>query len=208
MIIKQLIKKVNNTELGKTGTHETYVQVPSDWDVSDVFPNAEEVIDFTDKDDGIKYKIRLTIGRERRICGLGQYYRDKDLNAGDEVMFEKRTIGGQTDYFISSRRLSNAILLRKDSKGYEILTPERMCLLTDNTVEKKSGQLIQIVFKQAMRKRNDSPEITNYYDIIVGGNPLPQRFTSKDLIEIEIEDDVAKIKTDFIWKKINFEQEV
>ena len=208
MKIEQLIKKVNNTELGKTGTHETYVQVPNDWDVSQVFPIPDQVIDFTDKDSKKTYKIRLTVGREHRIVGLGQFYRDKDLNAGDEVMFEKRTIGEKTDYFISSRKLSNTILLRKDSKGFEILTPERMYLLTADTIEKKSGQTIQIVFKQAVLKRNDSPETTDYYDILIGGKPLARRFTSKDLIEIEINNGISKIKTDFIWKKINFKQEV
>ena len=37
MKIVQMIKKLNNTELGKGGTHDTYVLVPNDLDISDVF---------------------------------------------------------------------------------------------------------------------------------------------------------------------------
>ena len=33
----QLIKQVNNTELGKGGTHETYILIPQDLNVSDLF---------------------------------------------------------------------------------------------------------------------------------------------------------------------------
>lgn len=208
MIIKQLIKKVNNTELGKTGTHETYVQVPNDWDVSDVFPTPEQIIDFVDKESMKTYKIRLTVGREHRICGLGQYYRDKDLCAGDEVMFEKRIIGDNTEYFISARKLTNTILLRKDSKGYDVLTPERLGLLSESVVEKESGLPIKIQFQQSLRKRNDSPDTTDYYGIIVGDSPLNRNFTNKDLIEVEVKNNIAKVKTDFIWKTIDFEQEV
>ena len=52
MKIVQLIKKLNNTELGKTGTHETYIQVPQDLEISDIFPEYEDVKNFVYKKTG------------------------------------------------------------------------------------------------------------------------------------------------------------
>ena len=45
----QVIKKVNNTELGKGATHETYVLVPQELNVSDLFEELETKYKFIDK---------------------------------------------------------------------------------------------------------------------------------------------------------------
>ena len=41
--------------------------------------------------------VRNTVGREKRIVGLGQYYRSKDLSAGDEIVYERRVVNGEVD---------------------------------------------------------------------------------------------------------------
>lgn len=207
MKIEQFIKKINNTELGKTGTHETYVQVPNDVEISGLFPTPEMIIPFEDKKTHKKYNIRLTVGREHRICGMGEYYRDNALTAGDEVLFEKKDNGQGCEYYIASRKLSNTILLRKAANGYEVLTPERLPLLSDTTVELASGKKLEIVFYQSAKRRSDSQDATDYYNILLGGSLIDLDYSSKDLIELEIHDDKVTIRTDFTWKTITFDTE-
>lgn len=91
MKVVQVAKKLNNTELGKGGTHDTYVLIPNDLDVSDIFDEPNKPIEFVDKYTKEKVTIRNTVGREKRLVGLGQYYRSRDLYAGDEIVFEKQS---------------------------------------------------------------------------------------------------------------------
>ena len=51
--------------------------------------DSKEEIEFKDRRSNSFYKVRLTKGREQRICGLGPFYRDKQLCGGDEILFEK-----------------------------------------------------------------------------------------------------------------------
>ena len=81
MKIVQLIKKLNNTELGKGGTHDYYVLVPAELDISDIFPAPDVPVRFTDKHTFERVVARNTVSREKRIVGLGQYYRAKGLSA-------------------------------------------------------------------------------------------------------------------------------
>lgn len=46
MKIIQFIKKVNATEVGAMNTNETYISVTKNVDLSDMFPNFEEVKTF------------------------------------------------------------------------------------------------------------------------------------------------------------------
>ena len=214
MKIEQIIKKLNNTELGKTGIHETYVQIPTELDVSGIFDQAERAIPFVDKttrlDYGSRDNIRLTIAREHRICGLGQYYRDKDLSAGDEILFEKRTSGDNAEYFLDVRKLTNTLVLKKDNnKGYEVLTPKRLCLFQKGEVlEKETKKPILINFYQSIRKRADSKELTNYYKILLDGVVFQNTFANNTLIEIEVINGIATIRKSPTWKRIEFTQEV
>ena len=79
MKIVQIVKKLNNTELGKGGMNDTYMLIPNDLSITDIFGELNVSIEFTDKYTGEKVGIRSTKGREKRIVGLGQYYRNKNL---------------------------------------------------------------------------------------------------------------------------------
>ena len=123
----QLIKQVNNTELGKGGTHETYILIPQDLDVSDLFLETDKEYVFTDKDSGKVYVIRLTSAREKRIVGMGPYYRDNNVMAGDQILLEKRIYdNGLFDFFKQSGRYcvfskSQKLLRSVNSReGYEL----------------------------------------------------------------------------------------
>lgn len=66
-----MIKKLNNTELGKGGTHDTYVLVPNDLDISDVFDTPGAVIDFVDKQRGNSCWFEKYRGSGKENCWLG-----------------------------------------------------------------------------------------------------------------------------------------
>ena len=61
MKVWQLVKKLNNTELGKGGTHDTYVLIPNNLDISDIIGTINEQCDFVDKSTGQHVKIRKTV---------------------------------------------------------------------------------------------------------------------------------------------------
>ena len=52
MKITQVIKKLNNTELGKARTNDTYVLIPKNLDISDLFPAVNKQIGFINKENG------------------------------------------------------------------------------------------------------------------------------------------------------------
>ena len=63
MKVSQLIKQLNNTELGKGGTHDTYVLIPNELDISDIFSEVNLPIEFIDADTSEKVTVRNTVGR-------------------------------------------------------------------------------------------------------------------------------------------------
>ena len=204
--IDQLIKKINNTELGKTGTHETYVHIPTELDISSIFPNINEEIEFKDRRSNSFYKVRLTKGREQRICGLGPFYRDKQLCGGDEILFEKRMYADHIEYIIDYKHLDQSIILKKSNNGFEVLNQEHLNLINNSTTESQSGLQIKIEFSQSIKKRADSQVETQYYNLILGNKTINDQYSNKDILEIKIKDSKAFITKAFIWKKISFAQ--
>ena len=165
MKIIQFVKQLNNTELGKGGTHDSYVLIPNELDVSDIFETVNTPISFIDCDSQEQVNIRHTIGREKRIVGLGEYYRSKNLSAGDEIIFERRICSSFDEYKIRVRKNQNRIVFKKERRGFEILTPERMGLI--ETWKPDLHETFEIVLLTSERKRQDSPSVTDYYDFLV-----------------------------------------
>lgn len=205
MKVVQVVKKLNNTELGKGGTHDTYVLVPSELDITDVFVKLDEMVMFTDKDTRETLEIRSTYGREKRIVGLGQYYRNHDLSAGDEIVFERRVSGKKIEHFICVRKNEDALVIQRYKKGFEILTPNRLGRFENVTTE--SGESLQVKFLTSEKKRNDSPEATRFYDVIVSGKSILNAPEAKGLSEIRVRGGKIEITPFYGWKKYVFETE-
>ncbi len=204
MKVIQIVKKLNNTELGKGGTHDTYVLIPNDLDVTDVF-EQNVPMNFVDKYSGETVVVRNTVGREKRIVGLGQYYRNKDLSAGDEIIFEKEDRPGEIKLIIYTKKYSDSIVIQKSKYGFEILTPERTKRFKE-MVDRVDVD-IQIDFRTSERKRNDSPDETDFYDVKVDGKNLLDKFSGKELVELSVRDNEVAISNFYGWKKYVFEME-
>ena len=205
----QIIKKVNNTEVGKGGTHETYILVPQELDVSEFFPEADQKIVFHDPIKDEDEEIRLTIGREKRIVGLGPFYRNYDASAGDEIVLQKVVSKSSTIHKIYCKKHLNSLVLQKLRDGFEILTPERQNLINDSTVTTISGERVPLAlqFQASIKKRNDSPTETKIYDLIVNGISRSANYSSGTTLEIVINNNVATIVSPITWKKQIIETE-
>ena len=84
MRIIQYIHRPNSTELGIGNTHETYMLINSEHDLSEVFPPGLEV-SVGDSLSTHVYPIKSADGREFRVNQMGSLYRDYNVQPGDEV---------------------------------------------------------------------------------------------------------------------------
>lgn len=205
MKVSQLIKQLNNTELGKGGTHDTYVLIPNELDISDIFSEVNLPIEFIDVDTSEKVTVRNTVGREKRLVGLGQYYRSKDLSAGDEIIFEKDVSEKDFKYIIRTIRHRERIAFQKSKMGFEILTSDRMKMA--ESWENHFNGLFEIKFLTEAKKRNDSPDTTRYYDIVIDGSSILEDFSVKEIGFLKMENGSIKVMKWYGWKKYVFEME-
>lgn len=200
MKIVQLVKQLNNTELGKGGTHDTYMLIPNEVDISDLFSKPNEIIKFTYKKNGEEVSIRHTIGREKRIVGLGQFYSKYDVCAGDEVLLEKRITGDKICYFIDLKKKTNVVVFQKLKNGFEVLIPERLDMLNEK-IYTEGNELLEVEYLGEQKKRADSPDVTKIFGLKINGNSIADNYAAKEIIEIELSDKIAKIKPFCTWRK-------
>lgn len=211
MWVVQVIKKLNNTELGKSGTHEFYVQVPQNLEISDLFPKTDTIQNFIYKKTGKIYHIRCTIGREKRIVGLGDFYRDNDVYAGDEVVLERNISEDESTYFIDLNKRKDILMLQRCKKGFELLNVERKNLITNDVTVYSNGKWrnIRLEFLGSEKKRDDSPTATDIYDLKVDGISVVEKFSGKEMAEVQVDTNSRKAYINRIcaWKKFLFEME-
>jgi len=110
----QFIKSLNNTELGKSGTNETYVLVSKNVKgIEKIFDTANRKPSLINlKNGGILSSVHITDGGEFRINGLGDFYRANNVNAGDEIIFERR----DNKFYINLHSKTNTIDFKVSDK--------------------------------------------------------------------------------------------
>jgi len=200
----QIIKKLNNTELGKASTNDTYILIPQELDITDLFPVANQEVEFTYKKSGEIIKIRHTIGREKRIVGLGPFYSKYDVCAGDEILLEKKESIGQIQYYIDLKQKKNTVVLQKLKNGFEVLTPERLDLLSPK-MRTKQNEVLEVSYIGEQKKRQDSPEFTKIYDIKCNGQSIANGYSGKEIIELHLVDNYVELRPFCTWRKYKFE---
>lgn len=201
----QITKQLNNTELGKSGTHDTYILVPQTLDISDIFPEIDTVYQFVDRETGATFPIRHTLGREKRIVGLGPYYSAKQLCAGDKIILECRSINDECKRIIDYARRLNTMVVQKAAAGFELLTPDRKDLVTDEV--RIEGEPLRIDYLISKKKRQDSPDETDYYDVKIGEKSIIGDYSSKEYAVIEVNQNHSRIERFCAWTKAFIEME-
>ena len=212
MKIQQFIKSLNNTEIGKGGTHECYVLVSKKVEnIENIFDPANHHPTFTNiKNGGIVDSIHITSGREFRINGLGDFYRDNNVNAGDEIVFERQDDGAKTEFFINLNTKENTIIFQKNSRGFEVLNTDRLVLLMSaNRYQDKvsyngsSGSFV-IEFKESAKKRSDSPDETDFYSISFNGQDILNDLKSNEYLELSNSVSNKILKKVVVWQSYEF----
>lgn len=212
MKIQQFIKSLNNTELGKGSTHEYYVLVPSKINIQKIFDPHNENPPFHDFISGkIKNDLaQLSLGREARIKGLGPYYRENNVNAGDEIIFERRDEGGHTSFFINLNCKPNSISFQKNTKGFEALNIDRLEPKLNNGVfESEVFYLghkchLRIDFKVSSKKRNDSPIYTDFYDIKINKSSILSLYKNNEYIQLDNNPKKSILNKVIVWQSYEF----
>ena len=192
MKVQQFIKSLNNTEIGKGGTHECYVLVSKKVEnIRNIFdPDNHRPTFINLKNGGTIDSIHITSGREFRINGLGDFYRNNNVNAGDEIVFERRDEDAKTEFFINLNTKKNTIIFQKNSRGFEVLNSDRLeLLMTANRYQDKvsyndSFGLLEIKFKESAKKRADSPYETNFYSISFNEQEILKDLKSNEYLEL------------------------
>ena len=175
--ITQYIHSPNATELGQGTTHETYLLISQEVNLSEMFPpNIDvKVFDYSKKK---TYTLKSSKTREFRINQMGDIYRDYGVMAGDEIIFTMISSSeGQRVYL--EVKCYNRVVFDVGNKGCEILNIGRLDEFKSGNVYvlpirySNDIQEARIEFVRKQKKRNDSPIETAFYDLKIDGNSLP-----------------------------------
>lgn len=191
--IIQYIHRPNKTELGQGNTHEAYMLIDSKTDVSDLCPPGVEVL-VTDPLKKRTYRLKSAKGNEFRVNQMGPIYRDYDIKPGDEIILTQYKKGEDVKNILSVNTY-NRVCINTKGEESEIVNIDRLLPFSigerkytfpimDNDVEKH----VEIEFLISKKKRSDSPSETDYYKILVDGEPL-----SNGLFYFNISDVVTKV---------------
>lgn len=175
--IYQYTHRPNNTELGKGNTHETYLLISKEVDLSHLFPPGQDV-KVNDLISGKSYYLKSADGNEFRVNQLGPIYRDYDVCEGDDVLLTK--IEGDEQSIFTLRVVKhNRITISVTNNGATIGNIERLSEYGSKTkgysISVRKGDNVNnmtISFDAPKLKRLDSPDTTDFYKINVGGQPL------------------------------------
>ena len=176
-VISQYIHRPNSTELGLGNTHETYLLVGTNFDLSSIFSPGVDV-NVIDSRSGKTYALKSTSGSEFRINQMGPIYKDYQVAPGDEIAFTAIKRGKTTHIFFTVNKFERVIFY-VDKKGVEINNIERLEAYSVGEREYKvnyikRGNTIEAVikFKEAKKKRSDSPSETDFYTVSLNGTPI------------------------------------
>ena len=168
----------NTTELGKGNTHECYLLIKRDHDLSNLFPPGEEIA-VTEVSTQKKYYFKSAQGNEFRINQLGVLYRDFDVHFGDVLTITN--LGGDKGKTYVSVTKYNRVVLYVTSKGVEVLNEERLKTFEQkgsarnyrlNVLVDGEQNALDVRFAEALPKRSDSPNTTDYFKVELNGANL------------------------------------
>ncbi|KGP91319.1 hypothetical protein N780_08620 [Pontibacillus chungwhensis BH030062] len=178
MRVISFISQLSLTNVGKSGTNDYYLYFPKRGDeVINAFftKNHAEEFDVTDKETGDKYSMKVTFPRSGAECRIvkefAEYVRNKALDAGDEVILEKRFMDGEEpQYFMDYIKYDQRMILRYHNKtnAYYTWHPERFerFLSNESSIQIKDNNVfvaIDINYKEDVFLRSGSTKKTPVY---------------------------------------------
>lgn len=171
------IKSLNATEAGESNTNDSYILIPKMFNASEFFGlSSGNKLYFVavDPETGTDYNLRYEVTsktKEQRIYMLGLFCRAKNLHAGDTISIEKLTINNSTSFIIRYRQHKKIVLLQKIKSDYLIERNDIGDALLNKTFHfALSGKQVDfsLSYKYHGKKRNDSPDEYDFYEVILG----------------------------------------
>ena len=196
MKIYSFIKRLNATELGLGVTNDTYIAIPNEVNLSDMFANRQalEIEDrktgtlFTPGNSNIMY-VQTGQNNQERISGLGKYYEMMDAKVGDEILIERIEDKLGVHYAMDFYH-RNAIVFQKNKDYVEILTPKMIepyavekDYIIDVIVEGRTESLL-VKFIEKRKKKVTSPRETEFYDLQIRGRSILGDYSYQEYIEV------------------------
>ena len=175
--IYQYLHYPNATELGQASTHETYLLIARNIDLSGLFPVGESVF-VTDVKNGKQYALKSAYGNEFRVNQFGPIYRDYDTNEGDEIWLTGVVSDNDTKIYLRVEK-RNRITLSFTSQGAFFNNEPRIAAFGSRAVgysipvnyDGTNGTLT-ISFVGRKKKRADSPDLTDFFEVKFNGTPI------------------------------------
>ena len=178
MQITRYIHRPNATELGLGNTNETYLLIPTEIQLSTMFPPGT-IVEVLDSSSQKTYALKSAYGREFRVNQMGAIYRDYAVKPGDEIIFIMISNSSESNVYLEVKTY-NRVVFDVGERGVEISNSDRLDPFRNKDAsyslpvkQANSRQELKITFARAQKKRNDSPTETDFYDLKIGGNPLP-----------------------------------
>ena len=173
----QYTHRPNMTELGMGNTHETYMLINTNTDLSGIFPPSIEV-KVRDAVSGKHYSLKSSDGREFRVNQMGDLYRDYNVHPGDEIVITKIENENTSDLCVNVIQYQRVVLL-VNSNGTEIVNIDRLNsynldngIYQINVSDRGKQNILKISFRESRKKRADSPNTTDFYTAQIDGQPL------------------------------------
>lgn len=174
----QYTHRPNSTELGLGNTHECYMLVATDIDMSGIFPPGESVSIY-DALTRKEYVLKSSNYREFRINQMGDIYRDYNVIPGDEIVISQIEKDNVCDLCFTVKKYHRVVLLVKKGLA-EIINIDRLKAFEQgdkkyevNVYDKGKNDILNISFDGAKAKRADSPNMTDFYHVSIDGVDLP-----------------------------------
>lgn len=129
MKIQSFVKRLNATELGLGATHDAYIAIPSEVDLSFMLEHQKVLNPINRysgglyKPDGSDFKyVQTGQNNQERISGLGEFYVQTDAKVGDEILIEKiENNSGAVQYYIDLRHRHAIVFQVNSIKGKDAL---------------------------------------------------------------------------------------
>lgn len=184
--ITQYIHRPNATEIGLGNTHECYMLVGTDVDMSDIFPLGTDV-SIHDAISSKEYTLKSSNAREFRINQMGDIYRDYNVTPGDEILISHIVKNGCSELCFTVNKLNRVVLFVKNEtkngetkRVAEIVNIDRLKPFEKglkyyeiNVNNRGKQDLLKISFDGAKAKRADSPNLTDYYLVQINDDKMP-----------------------------------
>lgn len=170
MQLRQYIHQLNNSELGKTGTHETYVSVPRGMAGKlEFIPGGAFQVKYKQNSCFYTLSFKKCKNGELRLTGLGEIYRLSGANAGDLFLFNVTDNCFEVDFV----HRTNLIVFGAQGDMFECRNEDRISTILDRELQCYFGGMktsISIMFNKKMKPRSDSKREVNVYEIRVNGS--------------------------------------